>query len=89
MTVFFIITWVAFALWAAKIGYQKGHFLAGVILGGTLPYVGVIALALFPKSETHSHVLPTARDMADKVGQRRAERRSERILAHHHGKHAA
>lgn len=87
MTVAIIITWVAFALWAAKIGYQKGHFLAGVILGGTLAYVGVAIIALFPASRTHSRELPSGGEIVAKAKNHTPALPS---LPHmRHGKHAA
>lgn len=83
MTAFLIVAWVAFALWAAKIGYQKGHAYAGVVLGATLPYIGVAVIAMFPASKTHSHELPSGSEMIAKVRGTRTATPPKR------GKHAA
>lgn len=75
------ITWVAFAIWAWKIGYTKGHGYAGLVLGATLAYVGVIVIALFPKSKTHYRELPTAQQQLQWIRSRGSHR--------DHGRHAA
>lgn len=71
------VMWVAFALWSARVGYQRGHLLAGLILGGTLAYIGLVIIALFPKDEAHARELPAADELA------------ARLCAHkHHPAHA-
>jgi hypothetical protein len=86
MNILVIIAWVGFAVWATKIGYQKGHPFAGLMLGATLAYVGVVVIAFFPSSKTRSRELPTGTEIATRV---REYRTVPPMARQRGGKHAA
>lgn len=48
MGVFVAFAWILFAAWAIDIGRRKGHLMAGIVLGITTAWIGVIIMLCLP-----------------------------------------
>lgn len=87
------LAWTAFAMWSWKIGYHKGHAFAGLVLGATLAYVGVLIIACFPASKTRSRdTLPSGTELTARLPRHRSLSSAPRHVpahAQHAGRHAA